>query len=92
MKCMAKQNSTTAIKKPELVFPEKHFKALKGIALIAVLDSREKHPAWNLNETLADLVRGFNPDMPPRYLLEFTQHIIQHWVTLEAKQTEAIAA
>lgn len=93
MKCiMAQQNSNDANKKPELVFSKKHLKALKGIALTAVLDAREKHPEWNLNETLADLIIGFNPQMPPQFLLEFTQHIIQHWIALEAKQAEAIAA
>lgn len=89
---MAQQNSTATKKKPELFFSKKHFNALKGIALIAVLEAREKHTDWNLNDILADLVKGFNPELPPHFLLEFTQHIIQHWIALEAKQAAAIAA
>ncbi|MBK8565094.1 MAG: hypothetical protein IPN76_17590 [Saprospiraceae bacterium] len=83
-------------KKGNMLFPQKHRKALKGIALVSVLEARKSHPEWNLNDTLSDLVKGFNPDFPPDFLLEFTQHIIQHWVALEkkaaAESTAAVAA
>lgn len=73
-------------------FSEKYRTALPTIAFLAVETLREKYPEWPLNKVLSEVLSTANPDMPPRYLLEFTQHIIQHWVALEAKQMEAIAA
>ena len=89
---MAQNKKTATPGVNGILFPEKHRKALKGVALVSLLDTRGKHPEWNLNDALADLVKGFNPDMPPQFLLEFTQHIIQHWVALEEKKAVAIAA
>ena len=89
---MTQQQKTLEAKNTGLRFPQKHLKALKGIALIAVLEARGKHPEWNLNEVLSDLVKGFNPELPPQFLLELTQHVIQTWVTLEEKQAAAVAA
>ncbi|MCC6725877.1 MAG: hypothetical protein IT258_15320 [Saprospiraceae bacterium] len=73
-------------------FSRKYRTALPTVAFIAVEALREKHPEWPLNKTLGEILSTTNPDMPPQFLLEFTQHIIQHWIALEAKQAEAIAA
>ena len=62
---MTQQQKTLEAKNTGLRFPQKHLKALKGIAFIAVLEARGKHPEWNLNEVLSDLVKGFNPELPP---------------------------
>jgi hypothetical protein len=74
------------------LFSKKYRNALPTVAFLAVEELREQHPSWPLSKVLADILSTANPDMPPQFLLEFTQHIIQHWMAIEAKQAEAIAA
>ena len=71
-----------------MLFPNKYRQGLKGNAMIEVLRLREEHPDWRLNDVLADIVKISNPDMPPAFLLEFTQHIIAHWEHFELKTSE----
>jgi hypothetical protein len=84
--------ATDKKKSSPMQFSKKYRTALPTIAFLAVETLREKYPEWPLNRVLGEILSTANPDMPPQFLLEFTQHIIQHWMALEAKQTEAIAA
>ncbi len=91
-KAAAKQAKANGI-----YFPEKFRKGLKGVAIVIVSDYKVKHPNDCLQQALANILSTANPKMPPLYLLELTQHIVETWVALEeqsisSKQAGAIAA
>lgn len=75
-----------------IYFPEKYRKSLQGAALLGVHEFRAKHPNGELHQAIAYIISTANPKMPPLYLLEFTQHIINTWTALAVRQAEAIAA
>lgn len=75
-----------------IYFPEQYRKGLKGVAIWGVNEFRNKYPDGSLPQLLAHMLGTANPKMPALYLLEFTQHIFDTWIALEAKQAEAIAA
>ena len=81
-----------------IYFPEQYRKSLKGAAIWGVNVFRANNPKGNLPELLAEMLGTANPQMPPLYLLEFAQHIIETWMVLEERSvstkssTEAIAA
>jgi hypothetical protein len=75
-----------------IYFPERLRKSLPIAALIGVTDFRKKHPNGCLQELLAQVFATANPKMPPLYLLELTQHVVETWVALEEKEASAIAA
>ncbi|MCC6725879.1 MAG: hypothetical protein IT258_15330 [Saprospiraceae bacterium] len=86
-KAAAKQAKANGI-----YFPEKFRKSLPIAALIGVTDYREKHPEGCLQALLAQIFATANPKMPPLYLLELAQHVVEIWLDQEAKQASAIAA
>lgn len=38
-----------------------------------------EHPDWPLKDVLSDILKGFNPEIPPDMILEMTQLIIREW-------------
>ncbi len=86
------QKAAKLAKENGILFPEKYRNGLRTAALLGITEFREKHPDSDLQQAVLALVATVNPKMPPLYLLEFTQHIIRHWMALEEKQAAAIAA
>lgn len=82
----AQELAESALIKKQIPFTEKYRKGLKTITRMNMRELSKAHPEWGLPETLAALVKGYNPELPPPVLLEMVQHIIAQWEDAHIKK------
>jgi hypothetical protein len=50
------------------------------------------HAEWRAKEVLVDIMKGYNPELPPVVLLEMTQYILEEWEKIQARKNELVLA
>ena len=86
-KPMTKEQEQEAIRSRKQYYASKTFHVkMKGVAFMLMLEVKEQHPDWTLNQVLADILGEINPEFPPSLLLAITQTIIEEWVETEKEE------
>ncbi len=83
---------TSAEVQRQALLTEKYRKGLKFLTRLKIKKLHKTHPEWHLNDLLAAVVKGYNPELPAVVMLEMTQFIIEEWEKTKQPDPEAVLA
>jgi hypothetical protein len=66
-------------------FKKKLHIALKVATEMSVHKLADEHPDWHAKDVLAEIIKGYNPEIPSVLLLEMAQLILDKWEKIQAK-------
>jgi D-alanyl-D-alanine dipeptidase len=65
---------------------EKFRKSLKLYTRMKIQAFAGTHPELNAKDLLVEIIKCYNPKLPPVVLLEMTQYILEEWEKIQAKK------
>lgn len=69
---------------------EKFRLSLKSLTKRLIQERATIHSEWTAQEVLVDIMKGYNPKLPPVVLLEMTQFILEEWEKIHVSKNEIV--
>lgn len=67
---------------------EKFRTSLKFYTKRKIQEYADIHADWRAKEVLVEIMKGYNPELPPVVLLEMTQFILEEWEKKQSTKNE----
>ena len=71
---------------------EKFRMSLKFYTKRKIQECADIHADWRAKEVLVEIMKGYNPELPPVVLLEMTQFILEEWEKNQMTKKDLVPA
>ena len=82
------EKAKTAIITRNSYLKEKFRMSLKFYTKRKIQEYADIHADWRAKEVLVEIMKGYNPELPPVVLLEMTQFILEEWAKRQTTKQE----
>ena len=82
------EKAETAIITRNSYLKEKYRMSLKSYTKRKIQEYANIHADWRAKEVLVEIMKGYNPELPPVVLLEMTQFILEEWAKRQTTKQE----